>query len=409
MQTGNDAQGWILTGASSLACIIGSCFIFADVLVKCLWRQSPFDLKHDKRYLVGGLSLGAGVLLFTALNRILPKAQRMLKDVDRLGHGAQKKRAAAAIAIGAFLAGTALCILLNYLLHLITPDSIVHCGDEEHQHERQETTASRRDDADEQTALLHGGSSRQPQRLKHRSSTFLRRCHEAEASECAGFTEPCRHDKICCKTTPSMVDNETQLSNGHAHSHGGSAALSAGQASGSSHKADGHHHHITAERHTLLRIGLQTSVAISLHKLPEGFITFMSSHKDPQLGFSIFLALAIHNLVEGFTIAFPLFLALESRTKAFLWAFLLGGLSQPVGAAIGWAVARAQSQIDADDDLLDLAYGILFAATAGFMTVISISSMLPQAIRSAPNDGLLFSVAFFTGIALIGFSGALTG
>lgn len=400
MQTDNDLQGWILTGASSAACVLGSCFIFADVVVRCLVPRSGFDLKHDKRYLVGGLSLGAGVLLFTALNRILPKAQTLLRNVDRLGHGAQRRRAAAAIAIGAFLVGTVLCILLNSLLHLITPDSIIHCGDEEHEHERQEAGDG---PVHERTALLQ--QDIEPHRLKHRSSTFLRRCHEPGGSECAGFTEPCRHDKICCKTTPSEVNG----SSSHSHARQVNDRHATQSSHADTHKNDGHHHHITAEQHTLLRIGLQTSIAISLHKLPEGFITFMSSHKDPELGFSIFLALAIHNLVEGFTIAFPLFLALESRTKAFLWAFLLGGLSQPLGAAIGYGVARAQSNLDADDDLLDLAYGILFAATAGFMTVISISSMLPQAIRNAPNDGLLFSVAFFTGIALIGFSGALTG
>ena len=174
------------------------------------------------------------------------------------------------------------------------------------------------------------------------------------------------------------------------------------------HNEENHHHHITEERHNLLRIGLQTAVAISLHKLPEGAITFMSSHRDRSLGFSIFLALGIHNLVEGFTIAFPLYLALHSRVKAILAAIVLGGLSQPLGAAIAYAVTKVQSNPLQDDTHLDIAYGVLFGATAGFMAVIAVSSMLPQAFRNDTPDATLTSTCFFFGIAVIGFSNALT-
>lgn len=54
-----------------------------------------------------------------------------------------------------------------------------------------------------------------------------------------------------------------------------------------------HHHHVP--HNTFLAIGLQTSIAIALHKLPEGFITFATNHASPQLGFSVFMALFIHS------------------------------------------------------------------------------------------------------------------
>lgn len=158
-----------------------------------------------------------------------------------------------------------------------------------------------------------------------------------------------------------------------------------------------------------MRIGLQTAIAISLHKLPEGFITFMSSHRDATLGFSIFLALGIHNIVEGFTIAFPLFLAFHSRTKAILAACALGGLSQPLGAFLAWLITRTSVGRTEDSLILDLGYGILFGTTAGFMSVISVAQLLPSAIRNDAHDGLLFTSFFFLGTAIIGLSGALTG
>lgn len=112
-----------------------------------------------------------------------------------------------------------------------------------------------------------------------------------------------------------------------------------------------------------MRIGFQTAIAISLHKIPEGFITFMANHRDASLGFSIFLALGIHNVIEGFTIAFPLYLAWQSRTKAILTAVVLGGLSQPLGAIAAYGVTRTKFGSREDSLQLDLAYGILFGAT----------------------------------------------
>lgn len=157
-----------------------------------------------------------------------------------------------------------------------------------------------------------------------------------------------------------------------------------------------------------MRIGLQTAIAISFHKLPEGFITFMSSHRDASLGFSIFLALAIHNVVEGFTIASPLYLAFHSRTKAFLSACIFGGLSQPLGAFLAWLITRASVGVASGSLLLDLGYGILFGITAGFMSVISVAQLLPSAIRNDTPEGSLFTTCFFLGTAIIGLSGILT-
>ncbi|CCF37928.1 vacuolar membrane zinc transporter [Colletotrichum higginsianum] len=73
---------------------------------------------------------------------------------------------------------------------------------------------------------------------------------------------------------------------------------------------------------------------MTLHKYPEGFITYATNHANPSLGFNVFMALFVHNITEGFAMALPLYMALGSRTKAMFWAAILGGLSQPFGAGI---------------------------------------------------------------------------
>ncbi|KAL1623298.1 Zinc transporter [Neofusicoccum ribis] len=93
-----------------------------------------------------------------------------------------------------------------------------------------------------------------------------------------------------------------------------------------------HHHHVPTN--AFMSIGLQTSLAIALHKLPEGFITYATNHANPQLGFAVFLALFIHNITEGFAMALPLYLAINSRWKAMVISSILGGASQPLGAGV---------------------------------------------------------------------------
>lgn len=121
-----------------------------------------------------------------------------------------------------------------------------------------------------------------------------------------------------------------------------------------------HHHHVPAN--AFLSIGLQTSLAIALHKLPEGFITYATNHASAKLGFAVFVALFIHNIGEGFAMALPLYLAIKSRPKAMLWSALLGGASQPLGAgvaALWFHLAGSGSDMEPGRAL----YGGMFAVT----------------------------------------------
>lgn len=94
---------------------------------------------------------------------------------------------------------------------------------------------------------------------------------------------------------------------------------------------------------------------------------FVSGQASKKLGLSVCVAMSIHNVIEGFMIALPLYFATKSRTRAFGYAALLGGMSQPMGAALGFLVLRNVSQ--EEENTL---FGIIFAVVSGMMSMISI-------------------------------------
>lgn len=165
-----------------------------------------------------------------------------------------------------------------------------------------------------------------------------------------------------------------------------------------------HHHHVPTN--AFLSIGLQTSIAIALHKFPEGFITYATNHANPSLGFNVFMALLVHNISEGFTIALPLYMALNSRVKALLWAALLGGLSQPMGAAVAalwFRLAGEKGEFRPDG----VVYAGLFAITAGIMVSVALQ-LFVESLSLGHNRNL--SIFFgFLGMVVLGVSGALVG
>lgn len=173
--------------------------------------------------------------------------------------------------------------------------------------------------------------------------------------------------------------------------------------------AAAHHHHVPTN--AFLAIGLQTVIAIALHKFPEGFITYATNHANPQLGFNVFMALFVHNIAEGFSMALPLYMALGSRLKAIAWSSLLGGFSQPLGAAIAWLVFKvfSSSSDTPDEDMVinNTAYAVLFAATAGIMTSVALQ-LFVESLSLNHNRNL--SIAFaFLGMVLLGVSNAIAG
>lgn len=120
----------------------------------------------------------------------------------------------------------------------------------------------------------------------------------------------------------------------------------------------------------LMKTGIFTALAIAIHNFPEGIATFTSAVNEPAMGIAIAVAIAIHNIPEGIAVSIPVYYATGDKKKAFKLSFL-SGLSEPVGAIIGFLILMPF--------LNDVVFGVLFAAVAGIMVFISLDELLPTA------------------------------
>jgi len=133
----------------------------------------------------------------------------------------------------------------------------------------------------------------------------------------------------------------------------------------------------------LKNMGIMAALAIGLHNLPEGLATFVGTLASPTLGVTLAMAIAIHNIPEGLCVALPIYYSTGSRAKGFLWC-TVSAIAEPVGGAIGLIVLRASA--DANGDMPNLVYGLLFGVVSGMMVYISMREMLPTAMRYDPKN-----------------------
>ena len=160
----------------------------------------------------------------------------------------------------------------------------------------------------------------------------------------------------------------------------------------------GVHDHRRHERR-LLRMGLFTALAITIHNFPEGIATFFAALQDPALGLAIAVAIALHNIPEGISVSVPIFYATGNRKKAFAYS-LLSGLAEPVGAVIGYFLLRLVVGGGAGATQLQVT-GLLLGGVAGIMVYISLDELLPTSrAYGKGHDSLIGLIAGMLVMAL---------
>lgn len=486
----NLSQGWVLTGLSSILCVLGCFIIFLDdiyylIVPKWVSSKYPFHLKENYAFMNGSLAFSGGCLLLTALYRLLPEAASHFKQSDPDGNYNFPL-------VASFLGGVTICGLFNQCLHLLTTESVVHCshdGEKKPELDRvPELSHSHNHSHSFNEVPSHGGQHEGHSSSSHSSGDG--HLHE-DLSKSHAHSHYHDHDHwdehhfssasngVPAKAASSSEDentvhNVTETSNllpepnslnlnpslsrkkslMHFIAHGSfaeegilgeckgysSAELCHYEQNGglhfcevpqlrkgenedphvesfpldvhnypswdshSHHKpAEHHHHHTNSPLSRLLLIGIQTILAITLHKFPEGFITYITLKTNPQLGVSIFLSLLIHNYTEGFLMCLPLYYSFgESKWrkwKAVGISSFLGGLSQPAGAFMGYLFMAQFGDGDIDVDKVSFVFGVSMAMTAGFLTVIALS-MYGSAVSFSglPNFVCVWSLI---GMALI--------
>ncbi len=141
-----------------------------------------------------------------------------------------------------------------------------------------------------------------------------------------------------------------------------------------------------SEGNSLFKVGILSMIAIILHNIPEGIVTFIVSNKNIMLGLSICIAIALHNIPEGISIAIPIYYSTKSKFKAILYT-LISALSELVGAIITYLFIGKYVN--------DMVLGLLFSFIAGIMIQISFSKLLPTGKDYNNKSARLFFVIGF--------------
>ena len=137
----------------------------------------------------------------------------------------------------------------------------------------------------------------------------------------------------------------------------------------------------------LYKLGIFTMIAIIIHNLPEGMITYITADHNLKLGITIAIAIAMHNLPEGISIAIPVYYATKNKKKAVGLTFI-SGMSEPLGAILAFLFLKPF--------INNTIMGALFAIIAGIMTYISIIELLPVALQYKEKKKTILS--FLIGI-----------
>lgn len=149
------------------------------------------------------------------------------------------------------------------------------------------------------------------------------------------------------------------------------------------------------ERRRLLAMAAVVSAAIVLHNIPEGMATYVASFHSISAGLPLAMAIAIHNIPEGLAVAMPVYHGTGSRVRAVLLG-TLSGFAEPFGALLASFVANDRSSKGA--------FGGMFGLTAGMMTFVCISELLPAAYGEEGVSRRAVVGAFFGGAAVMATS-----
>lgn len=139
----------------------------------------------------------------------------------------------------------------------------------------------------------------------------------------------------------------------------------------------------------LYRVGILSMIALIIHNIPEGILTFLSSSVDIKLGLKLSIAIMLHNIPEGIAIAVPIYYSTRSRGKAVINT-LISGLSEVIGALIAYLFLYKY--------LSNFLISIILLFVAGIMISISINDIFDEARKYSKKDIL---IGIILGIVMI--------
>ncbi len=140
---------------------------------------------------------------------------------------------------------------------------------------------------------------------------------------------------------------------------------------------------IAEKKESLYKVGIISMIALMIHNIPEGIVTYITSDFDKIIGIKLAFTIAMHNIPEGICIAVPIYY-ISNKTKAFKYTFL-SGISEPIGALIAFFFLKSFI----NETLLAFLYSI----TAGIMLYISFYELIKEAKTYKNIKLMYFSLA----------------
>lgn len=143
------------------------------------------------------------------------------------------------------------------------------------------------------------------------------------------------------------------------------------------------------------KLGIISLIAIIIHNIPEGMITFLTSNSNLKLGIILTFAIFLHNIPEGISIAVPIYHAKKSRGVAIFYV-LIAALAEPLGALFAFCFLKNIEY--------QIIIGILLAFTAGIMLQIAFLEFLPMISKNLKKGHVLI---YFLGVIIVLLSNLL--
>lgn len=144
-----------------------------------------------------------------------------------------------------------------------------------------------------------------------------------------------------------------------------------------------------SKNNNLYTIGIISMIAIILHNIPEGIITFIAGNTNKKIGISLMLAIALHNIPEGISIAIPIYYSTKNKIKAFLYTSI-SGLSEFLGAIIAFLFLKKINNVTF--------MGYMYAIIAGIMIFIAFFELIPTSTKLKEKKTF---ISFLLGILIM--------
>ncbi len=142
----------------------------------------------------------------------------------------------------------------------------------------------------------------------------------------------------------------------------------------------------------LYKLGIINCIALMIHNIPEGILTFSTTTADISLGITLALSIMFHNIPEGISISIPIYYSTKSKLKAFFYTFI-SGISELLGAFITYIFLY---------HYINYTFiSVTLALTFGIMTYISIFELFPNSLKY--ENKKLSVIAFILGFIFMLF------